>query len=293
MLVTLKDVLADARAGRYAVPAFDCSEDVMVRTILETAEAGKAPVIMMCLQMQLAGNGWMYLPGLIKAVADHHKIPIVLHLDHADSVEPVRRAVDLGFTSVMIDGSRLPFEKNVEITAAVVDIAHRHGVSVEGELGHVGGMDLEDKEHFDSVLTEADEVKRFVELTGVDALAVSIGTGHGVYRAQPTLNIDRLKELNAASLAPLVLHGGSQTPDDQIQEAVRNGICKLNIFADQRLAMFRGLKKSAMQDRVDPLPHELFGPIKEELAALVAEKIELLHANNKADEFMKQNLCQN
>lgn len=287
MLVTLKDVLADARAGHYAVPAFDCSEDVMVRAILETAEADKAPVIMMCLQMQLEGNGWVYLPGLIKAVADHHKIPIVLHLDHADSIEPVRKAVDLGFTSVMIDGSRLPFEENVEITAAVVDIAHRHGVSVEGELGHVGGMDLEDKEHFDSVLTEADEVKRFVEFTGVDALAVSIGTGHGVYRAQPTLNIDRLKELDAASSVPLVLHGGSQTPDDQIQEAVRNGICKLNIFADQRLAMFRGLKKSAMQDRADPLPHELFGPIKEELAALVAEKIELLYARNKADGFAK------
>ncbi len=293
MLVTLKDVLADARADHYAVPAFDCSEDVMVRTILETAEANKAPVIMMCLQMQLEGNGWVYLPGLIKAVADHHKIPIVLHLDHADSIDPVRKAVDLGFTSVMIDGSRLPFEENVEVTAAVVDIAHPHGVSVEGELGHVGGMDLEDKEHFESVLTEADEVKRFVEFTGVDALAVSIGTGHGVYRAQPTLNIDRLKELNAASSVPLVLHGGSQTPDDQIQEAVRNGICKLNIFADQRLAMFRGLKKSALQDRVDPLPHELFGPIKKELAALVTEKIELLYAKNKADEFMKQNLCQN
>lgn len=293
MLVTLKDVLADARGGHYAVPAFDCSEDVMVRTILETAEADKAPVIMMCLQMQLEGNGWVYLPGLIKAVADHHKIPIVLHLDHADSIDPVRRAVDLGFTSVMIDGSKLPFEENVEITAAVADIAHRHGVSVEGELGHVGGMDLEDKEHFDSVLTEADEVKRFVEFTGVDALAVSIGTGHGVYRAQPTLNIAQLKELNAASSVPLVLHGGSQTPDDQIRQAVRNGICKLNIFADQRLAMFRGLKKSALQNRVDPLPHELFGSIKEELAVLVAEKIELLYAKNKADEFMKQNLCQN
>ncbi len=291
MLVTLKDVLGDARAGHYAVPAFDCSEDVMVRTILETAEANRSPVIMMCLQMQLAGNGWVYLPGLIKAVADHHKIPIVLHLDHADSIEPIRKAIDLGFTSVMIDGSRLPFEENVEITRVVVNIAHRHGVSVEGELGHAGGMDLEDKEHFDSILTEADEVKRFVEFTGVDALAVSIGTGHGVYRAQPTLNIDRLKELDAASSVPLVLHGGSQTPDDQIQEAVRNGICKLNIFADQRLAMFRGLKKSALQDRVDPLPHELFGPIKEELAALVAEKIELLYAKNKADEFMKQNLC--
>lgn len=282
MLVTLKEVLDDARMGGYAVGAFDCCEDVMIRGILEVCEEYCSPVILMCLEMQLEGNGWIYMPGLIKSVADYHNIPIVLHLDHADGLEAIKRAVDRGFSSVMIDGSRLAFEENVALTRAAVEIAGPYGVSVEGELGHVGGMDLDDMEHFDSVLTEADEVRRFVELTGVDALAVSIGTGHGVYRSAPVLNIGRLKELNAVSSVPLVLHGGSGTPDDQIQEAVRNGICKLNIFADSRVAMFEGLKRSAKQERIDPLPHELFGPIKESLGGLVCEKIELLYSKGKA-----------
>ena len=281
MLVTLKDILADARADRYAVPAFDCVEDVMVRTVLETAQASRAPVIVMCLEMDLEGNGWVYLPELVKAVSRHHDIPIVMHLDHADNLDAIARAAECGFTSVMFDGSRMPFDQNVRLTKAAVEIAHRRGISVEGELGHVGGANLEETAMIDSVLTEADEVARFVEETDVDALAVSIGTAHGVYRALPELNIERLKELNAASGVSLVLHGGSGTPDGQIQDAVRNGISKLNIFADQRLAMFRGLKRSAMQERPDPLPRQLFGPIREELAKLVDEKIELLMAKNR------------
>lgn len=283
MLTTLKEVLTHARAGQYAVPAFDCMEDVMVRAILETAEAHRAPVVMMCLSPDLEGNGWIYLPGLIKAVADHHKIPVVLHLDHAHNLELIEKAVLHGFSSVMIDGSSLPFAENVSLTRAAVEIAGPHGISVEGELGHVGGMDLEATNRRESVLTDADEVARFVELTGVDALAVSIGTAHGVYESLPDLNIARLAELNAASPVPLVLHGGSGTPDDQIRSAVRHGICKLNIYADERLAMARGLERASQsQRRPDPLPQEVFGPIKEELATVVAEKIGLLSAANRA-----------
>jgi len=282
MLVTLKEVLTEARVGRYAVPAFNCTEDVMVRTILETADAHRAPVIMMCLDMHLKGNGWVYLAGLIKLVADYHKIPIALHLDHAYKPELIAAAVENGFTSVMIDGSKLPFEENVKVTRSIVQIAHPKGVSVEGELGHVGGMDLQDVQCAESILTRPDEVSRFVEQTDVDALAVSIGTAHGVYRSLPKLNIPRLRQLNTVSAIPLVLHGGSGTPDDQIRQAVRNGICKINVFADQRLAMFRGLRKSAEQSRPDPLPQQLFGPIKEHLQAVVAEKIKLLGADNRA-----------
>jgi len=283
MLTTLKEVLTHARENQYAVPAFDCMEDVMVRAILETAEAHKAPVILMCLEPDLQGSGWTYLPGLIKAVADHHSIPLVLHLDHADNLDLIRSAVDCGFSSVMFDGSSLPFEENVRLTREAVEIAHPHGVSVEAELGHVGGMDLEATNRRESVLTEADEVARFVEQTGVDALAVSIGTAHGVYDSLPTLNIERLRELDAASPVPLVLHGGSGTPDEQIQDAIRNGICKLNIYADERLAMARGLERAAKsQHRPDPLPQEVFGPIKEELMKVVAEKITLFFATNRA-----------
>ncbi len=284
MLTTLKDVLIHARANHYAVPAFDCIEDIMVRAILETAESLRSPVIAMCLETDLQGNGWAYLPGLIKTVADHHSIPVVLHLDHASHLELVQEAVDNGFTSVMIDGSSLPFDENVALTKAAVEIAAPKGVSVEAELGHVGGMDLAATERRDSILTECDEVIQFVEQTGVDALAISIGTAHGVYDSLPTLNIDRLKELEAISPVPLVLHGGSGTPEDQIQEAIRNGICKLNIYADERVAMGRGLEKaSKSQTRPDPLPQEVLGPIKEELCKVVRQKIKLFSADGQAD----------
>jgi fructose-bisphosphate aldolase, class II len=284
MLTTLKDVLGHARANHYAVPAFDAVEDVMVRAMLETCEQLRAPAILMCLEQDIQGNGWAYTPGLIRAVANYHLIPVVLHLDHAIELDPIKRAVDCGFSSVMIDGSRLPFAENVAITRAAVEIARPHGISVEAELGYVGGMDLEDKQCFQSTLTEADEVARFVAETGVDALAVSIGTAHGVYRSEPVLNIERLKELHAASTVPLVLHGGSGTPDDQIRTAVCHGICKLNIYADNRIAMAAGLQESARSmKRKDPLPHELFGPIKAGVIRTVTEKLELLGAINRVD----------
>ena len=281
MLVTTKEILTHARANHYAAPAFDCVSDVLVRAILETAEANRSPVILMCLLADLQGNGWAYLPGLIKAVADHHQIPVALHLDHATKLEDIQMAVDCGFSSVMIDGSSLPFDENVAITRAAVEIAHAKGVSCEAELGLVGGADLLETQHTENVLTEPDEVVKFVEQTDVDALAVSIGTSHGVYKSLPNLDIERLKQLNEVSPVPLVLHGGSGTPDDQIQNAVRNGISKLNIYADLRCAMGRGLQKACgSQTREDPLPEHIFGPIKDEVSAAVAEKIELLFAKN-------------
>jgi len=283
MLTTLKEVLAEAKKNRYAVPAFDCVEDVMVRTILETCQRMRSPVVLMGLiGPDLDGNGWQYIPGLIKAIADFHDIPIVLGLDHAKDLESIKKAIELGFTSVMIDGSSLTFAENVDITKTVVGMAHPKNISVEGELGFVGGSDLLATEHAESVLTEPDEVERFVAKTGVDALAVSIGTSHGVYRSLPDLDIEKLKEIDQVSSIPLVLHGGSGTPDDQIQNAVKNGICKLNIYADCRIAMAKGLVRSAMSiTRKDPPVQEMLGPIKENLVKVVEEKIRLLYADNR------------
>ncbi len=282
MLTTLRELLGPAREKGYAVPGFDCVEDVMIRAILETAQELRSPVAIMCLEGDLQGNGWHYIPGLVRAVADCHDIPIALHLDHATNLDLIRRAVDAGFTSVMIDGSSLPFEENVALTKAAADLAKPHGLSLEGELGHVGGADLEATGHHESVYTEPEEVLKFVEQTGVDALAVSIGTAHGVYEAEPQLNIERLQELNAISPIPLVLHGGSGTPDAQLREAIRHGICKLNIFADSRIAMARGLRRSAeSMTRPDPLPTHLFGPIKKEVAQVAATKIALFGSANR------------
>lgn len=283
MLTTLREILEHARANQYAVPAFDCVEDVMVRTILERAEELQSPVILMGLSADLVGNGLKYVSGLIRAVADSHGIPVALHLDHAMDLELVQQAIDHGFTSVMVDGSSRSFDENVALTKAAVDLAHPHGISVEGELGHVGGADLQEREYGESVLTDPSQVARFVELTNVDALAVSIGTSHGVYRSQPKLAIDRLRELHKASTVPLVLHGGSGTPADQLREAVANGICKLNIYADCRIAMGRGLQSAARDmPRADPLPGDIFGPIKSELARVVGDKIKLLSAAGRA-----------
>jgi len=282
MLVTLKDILADARDNHYAVGAFNVIENVMLRTVLETAEAKEAPVIIMGLAADLEGPGWTYIAGLAKLAAEYHNIPVCLHLDHCYDLDYIRQAVDHGFTGVMYDGSSLPFEENVKMTKAAVDIAHPHGVSVEAELGHVGGSNLTETQHVESILTEADEVTKFVELTGVDALAVSIGTGHGVYRSTPTLNIERLVELTQATDIPLVMHGGSGTPDDQVRNAVANGITKVNVFTEERMAMFRGLKEAAKIQRVDPLPEDQFGPIRSALSDLVAEKINLLSSDGRA-----------
>lgn len=285
MLVTLNEVLPQARAQHYAVGAFDCMEDVMIRTILDTAEQEQAPIILMALEHDLQGLGMRYISGLVHAVADAYRIPIVLHLDHAENLDIIRKAIDHGFTSVMFDGSQSPFQENIDRSREVVEIAHHHGVAVEAELGFVAGKDIYGTDYpgaGKSLLTEPGEVVEFVAKTGVDALAVSIGTSHGVYVAKPNLDIERLRAIEAVSAVPLVMHGGSGTPEDQVQNAIRHGITKLNLYADSRVAMLQGLKRSAeIQTRPDPLPDILFRPIREALSRLVAERIRIFFADNK------------
>jgi len=285
MITSLTQVLTDARSGHYAVPGFDFTEDVMVRAILETATALRSPVILMCIEWDLysgEGVGWFYQAGLVRAVADCYDIPVVLHYDHGTTIEGVQKAIDHGFTSVMIDGSSLPFDENVALTAKVVEMARPHGISVEAELGFVGGFNLQATEHKENVLTDPTEAAEFVRQTGADALAVSIGTAHGVYRSEPTLNILRLKELREAVPVPLVLHGGSGTPEDQVREAICHGICKMNVYADVRQAMCQGLKRSAtMQERPDPEPDALSQPINEAIGDAVTDKIKLCGSDGK------------
>ncbi len=285
MLTNLNNVLPDARKNGYAVPAFDCIEDIMIRTILDTAEKEKSPVILMSLRHDLEGRGFNYIAGLINEVAPHYEIPIVLHLDHAEELDFIKKAVDNGFSSVMYDGSKLPFKENIQNTREVVEYAHNKGVTVEAELGHVGGMNVDGSREGDSKLTEAEDVEKFIKETDVDALAVSIGTAHGVYESEPELNIERLKKIEKVSSIPLVLHGGSGTPKKQLQQSVKNGITKVNIFADLRIAIYRGLCQSVeeakKEGRIDPTPQDLFAPIKSSLSSTVENKIEMLYANNR------------
>ncbi|MHC1685837.1 MAG: ketose-bisphosphate aldolase [Clostridiaceae bacterium] len=282
MLVNLNDILIKARNEHYSIPAFDCTE-VLVRPILDKCEEMKSPVILMALEHDLKGKGISYISSLVKGVAREYNIPIVLHLDHATDIELIKKAILYGFTSVMYDGSDLSFDENVENTKKVVELAHARNVSVEAELGRVAGFALDGSDTGEMLLTEAKDVDKFFELTDVDALAVSIGTSHGIYTDLPKLNIQRLKEINEISKVPLVLHGGSGTPVDQIKEAIENGISKINLYADIRIAMTAGAKKSfSTQQRIDALPDQLFAPIAEAVKNAVKSKIELCNSQDRA-----------
>jgi len=283
MLSSLVEVLAKARAGGYAVPAFDCTEDLLIRPILDACEAARSPVILMALEHDLGGRGFDYIASIVRGVAPSYSIPIVLHLDHSSDFSMVERAIACGFTSVMFDGSALAFEENASICRRVADYAHTRGVGVEAELGKVAGRELDGRDAGESLLTEPGEVVEFLALTGVDALAVSIGTAHGVYSSAPRLDIERMRAINAASSVPLVLHGGSGTPVDQVQAAIRNGIAKVNLYSDIRAALLLGIREAvACEKRSDPLPDALFAPAKAAVMEAVRGKIAMVLSGGRA-----------
>jgi len=248
MLVTMKEMLADAKKNHYAIPAFDVSNYEMMKAILETCEEEKSPALLMTLGVDTQGRNLQLLSSMVRGAAKYFKIPICLHMDHATDIDFIKYGCDNGYSSVMYDGSVLPFDENAKTTAIVTEYAHKKGITVEAELGHVGnasvgsisetGTDTDPGES----LTVPDEVTKFVEITDVDALAVAIGTSHGVYQKTPELRIDRLDDITAVCDRPLVLHGGSGTPDNQMQNAIHHGITKINIYSDVLFALNQGLK---------------------------------------------------
>ena len=248
MLVSMKEMLADAKAKHYAIPAFDISNYEMMKAVLDVCEEERSPALLMGLGVDLGGKGLPLITSMVRAASDFYTIPVCFHLDHATDLESIKAAVDAGFSSVMFDGSVLPFDENAKKTKEVVAFAHKKGITVEAELGHVGNAmvgnenDSVKNEDPEDTLTLPDEVVRFVDITDVDALAIAIGTAHGVYLKTPTLRIDRLDEITAVCDRPLVLHGGSGTPDDQMKMAILHGITKINIFSDVVGALNSGLK---------------------------------------------------
>jgi ketose-bisphosphate aldolase len=204
----------------------------------------------MTLGVDTAGRNLQLLSSMVKGASDYFKVPVCLHTDHATDLDFIKFGCNNGYSSVMYDGSVLPFEQNAKNTALVTEYAHKMGITVEAELGHVGnasvgsisetGTDVDPGES----LTVPEEVRKFVEITDVDALAVAIGTAHGVYQKTPELRIDRLDEITAVCDRPLVLHGGSGTPADQMQNAIKHGITKINIYSDVLFALNQGLKNT-------------------------------------------------
>ncbi len=248
MLVTMKELLADAQQRHYALPAFDVSNYEMMRAVLDTCEEERSPALLMGLGVDLEGKGMNLIASMVAEASKYYRIPICLHLDHAGDLAQIKRAVDAGFSSVMFDGSTLPLEENIRRTAEVVRFAHDLGLTVEAELGHVGNAlvgnerDRNLNENPGDSLTDPAEALRFVTETDVDALAVAIGTAHGVYQKTPSLRIDRLDAITAVCGRPLVLHGGSGTPEEQLQTAIAHGITKINIYSDIVIALNEGLR---------------------------------------------------
>lgn len=286
MLTNLNELLPQARKEGYAVPAFNCNEEFMIRTILDTAEEKKSPVILMFSKHDLEGKGFSYIAGLINKVAPEYDIPIVLHLDHTKDFEFIKKAIDNGFSSVMYDDSELSFKEKIKNTKEIVEYAHAKGVTVEAELGYMGGMNLKSSKEGNFHLTKVEDVEKFIEKTGVDALAISIGSIHGFYEFEPELNIEHLKKINEVSSIPLVLNGIFGIPVERVQESIKNGITKINIFADLRISMYKGLleaaKKVVNESRIDSKQYIIFEPIRNNLSDTVARKIEDLFADNRS-----------
>ena len=243
-IVSLKEILQDARAAKYAVPMFDVANPQMIRMAVEVAEELNSPVILAAIEPDLPGNRLDFWANAANYAATHAKVPVAYMLDHATNFAICKRCAEAGFTGVMLDASSKDFDENIRLTREVADLMHKYGVSVEAELGHVGdaqagqgeGAALGNKADDHNVYTDPASVEEFIERAKCDALAVSIGTAHGIYKTAPTLQIDLLAEINKVSKVPLVLHGGSGTPEDQIQAAIANGISKVNICAEMMYA---------------------------------------------------------
>ncbi|MCL6636226.1 MAG: class II fructose-1,6-bisphosphate aldolase, partial [Peptococcaceae bacterium] len=243
-LVTVSELLKQAEAGGYAVGAFNCNNMEIVQAIIAAAEAERAPVIMQASQGAIKYAGIDYIVSMARLAAERASVPAALHLDHGTSFGQVMQCIRAGFTSVMIDGSKLPLAENMALTRRVVDVARAVGVSVEAELGKIGGT--EDDIHVserEAFFTDPEEAGLFVRETGVDALAVAIGTAHGQYRGKPELDFPRLEKIRSTVQIPIVLHGSSGVPDDDIREAIRLGVRKVNIDTNIREAFTAAVRK--------------------------------------------------
>ena len=277
MLTTLKEVLAFAEEKKAAIPAFNIDNMEIVQSIIKASEEENYPVILAVGQAAIKDGKLALLAATAQVLAKKSPIPVVLHLDHGQSLEQVRMALDCGFTSVMIDGSKLPFHENVEISKRALEMARSAGATVEAELGCILGVE-DDISHDDSkpFLVRTEDVEAFNTAVTVDALAVGIGNAHGIYKGLPNLDFDRLSEVNDISSVPLVLHGGSGIPGDMIQKAISLGIRKINVATEIRLAYVRGLTKEVESGDF----YTMSNSGKAEVVALAKEKIHLFKNGN-------------
>ena len=271
-LVTFNEILPQARKEKRAVAAFNVANLETLLAVFKAAEEEKSPVIIQVYQRLFNDERAALIGVMARKLAEKADIPVVLHLDHGSSVELVKKAIAAGYTSVMIDGSQLSFAENIAMTSEAVKIAHAAKVSIEAEIGHVpfGGGEIE--------LSTASDAIEFVDKTGVDALAISIGTAHGFYKKEPVLDIERASEIGKAVNIPLVLHGGTGVPDEQLKKAVECGVAKINIATELQNMFLRGVASELEKNGEIFIPLDLyFKPVEEKITRYARAKIRVFN----------------
>jgi fructose-bisphosphate aldolase class II len=305
MLLTNKEILASAVAGKYAVGAFNIHNLESLQAVITATQEENSPVIVAVTPSAIKYAGLTYLAEIVKTSAQLSPVRMSLHLDHGKEIETITKCVDTGFTSVMIDGSHLDFEENITVTKKVIELAHAKGVAVEAELGRLAGVEEISVEEKEAILTDPEAAREFVERTKVDALAVAIGTSHGAYKfkGEPKLDFERLNEIREKVDVPLVLHGASGVPawiiekatkygaqlrgakgmpDESIKQAIGLGIAKINIDTDLRLAFTAAIREVLATTPTQFDPRKILGPARQAMKEVVRNKMRLFGSSNKA-----------
>ncbi|PJC86893.1 tagatose-bisphosphate aldolase [Vibrio sp. HA2012] len=283
--VSGKKMIKEAWENGYAIGAFTAHNLETFKAVLLAAEEEQSPIMIQIGQKAINEMGMKPLRDAVDSLIEYHNItvPICIHLDHSRQFEQCMEAATRNFQSLMFDGSALPFEENIRITKAVADVAHALGLGAEGEIGKIGGTEdditVDEK---DAMITTVAEALDFSERTGIDYIAVSIGTAHGVYKTTPELKFDRLTEIKEAVKKPIVLHGGSGVPDDQITEAVKRGVAKVNVDTELRQAFIKGVQSHWDGKRDDFILADVMNTGIAAMKEVVRHKIRLFGSNGKA-----------
>lgn len=282
-ILSTREMLLKAQKGGYAVPAFNIHNLETLQVVVETAAELNSPVILAGTPGTIVYAGGEYIVGMAEVAAEKYNIPIAIHLDHYESVSEIKHYVDLGFKSTMIDASHEDFINNIETVKDVVEYAHRFDATVEAELGRLGGQEddlvVDEK---DAMYTNPEQAKEFVEKTGIDSLAIAIGTAHGLYKGEAKLDFERLKEIRAVVNIPLVLHGASDVPDELVKKAIELGICKVNVATDLKIPFSNEVKKYFIEHPEANDPRKYMTPGKEAMREIVRHKIMVCGSNGKA-----------
>ncbi len=280
-LVTTAEMLKKADEQGYAVGAFNVENMEMVMAVVKACEEMHSPAILQTTPSTVKYAGLDMYYANVKTAAERASVPIALHLDHGSSFELAMQALRVGYTSIMIDGSKESFEDNIAISKRVADACRPNGIPVEAELGKVGGKE-DDLECNDPGYTDPDDAVKFVKETGITSLAVAIGTAHGIYKGEPKLDVNRLSEIREVVDIPLVLHGASGVPDEMVKECIKRGISKVNFATELRIAYSNGIKEylKANPDAFDPKKYDAVGMAK--VTELVKNKIKVCGSENKA-----------